>query len=260
LAAGTTGREDPVRQYPVGNVGWYRAVRAVIATLVRLLTRFEVHGQEYIPNQGPCLFVTNHLHLLDSPIIMTAIPYRVYVFAGEKWENHLLFGPLMRSLDAIFVERGEVDRNALRKALAVLAGNGFLGVAPEGTRSRTGALQQGHRGPSYIALRTGVTLVPLAATGGPEVFSELRRLRRARVRVVFGQPFRPPALASGQRPSVQQQHELTDEIMYRIAALLPAEYRGVYGDLPEKRPDLLVPGSGGPEFLSTRGDHESTQG
>ena len=77
---------------------------------------------------------------------MTAIPYRAYVFAGEKWAKHLLLGPLFRSLDAIFVERGEVDRNALRKALAVLAGGGFLGVAPEGTRSKTGRMQQGRTG------------------------------------------------------------------------------------------------------------------
>lgn len=245
MGAGITAKGDEGRQYPVQNVGWYRVVRTVIATLVRLLTRFEVHGQEHIPQEGPCLFVSNHLHLLDSPIIMTAIPYRVYVFAGEKWEKHFLFGPLMRSLDAIFVERGEVDRNALRKALAVLSAKGFLGVAPEGTRSKTGALQLGHRGPAYIALRTGAKLVPLAATGGPEVFAELRRLRRARVRVVFGQPFEPPALVVGQRPSVQQQHELTDEIMYRIAVLLPAEYRGVYGDVTEKRPDLLALHSGG---------------
>lgn len=249
----TEDKAGQVRQYPIENRGWYRVVRTIISFLTRLLTRFEVSGQENIPDEGPCLFVTNHLHLLDSPIIMTAIPYRVYVFAGEKWEKHVLLGPLFRSLDAIFVERGEVDRNALRKALAVLGGGGFLGVAPEGTRSKTGSLQQGHRGPAYIALRTGVKLLPMAATGGPEVFPELWRLRRARVHVVFGSPFEPPALADGQRPNAQQQHELTDEIMYRIAALLPPEYRGVYGDITEKRPDLLALYSAQDQTLKERG-------
>jgi len=233
--------------YSIKNQGWYRIVRGIIGLLVRLLTRFEVRGLEHVPDQGPCLFVTNHLHWLDSPLIATAIPYRTYVFAGEKWAKHFLLGPLFRSLDAIFVERGEVDRNALRKALAVLAGGGFLGVAPEGTRSKTGSMQQGHRGPAYIALRTGVKLLPMAVTGGPEVFRELKRLRRARVRVVFGMPFESPALAAGQRPNAKQQHDLTDEIMYRIAALLPPVYRGVYGDVTEKRPDLLAIYSAGNE-------------
>ena len=236
----TEDRAGQTKQFSIEDRGRYRIVRGIISFLVRLLTRFEVHGLEHVPNEGPGLFVTNHLHMLDSPLVMTAIPYRVYVFAGEKWEKHLLFGPLFRSLDAIFVERGEVDRNALRKALAVLGGGGFLGVAPEGTRSKTGAMQQGHRGPAYIALRTGVKLIPMAVTGGPEVFPMLRRLRRARARVVFGQPFQPPALAPGQRPNAEQQHELTDEIMYRIAALLSPQYRGVYGDITEKRPDLLA--------------------
>ena len=226
--------------YSVKNRGWFRVVRGIISVLVRLLTRFEICGQEHLPTHGPCLFVTNHLHWLDTPLIATAIPYRTYVFAGEKWAKHFLLGPLFRSIDAIFVQRGEVDRNALRKALAVLAGGGFLGVAPEGTRSRTGGLQRGRRGPAYIALRTGVRLIPMAVTGGPEVFRELKRLRRARVRVVFGLPLDPPSLPAGQRPNAEQQHELTEEIMYRIAALLPPAYRGVYGDLAEKRPDLLA--------------------
>lgn len=249
----TENRAGESKQFSIENRGRYRVVRAIISFLVRILTRFEVHGLEHVPAEGPGLFVTNHLHLLDSPIIMTAIPYRVYVFAGEKWAKHFVWGPLFRSLDAIFVERGEVDRNALRKALAVLGGGGFLGVAPEGTRSKTGAMQQGHRGPAYIALRTGVKLIPMAATGGPEVFPGLGHLRRARVRVVFGEPFFPPTLGPGQRPNAQQQHELTDEIMYRIAVLLPPQYRGVYGDVTEKRPDLLARYSSGGEPTSREG-------
>jgi 1-acyl-sn-glycerol-3-phosphate acyltransferase len=256
----TQSKTGETRVYSIRNQGRYRGVRAIMSFLTRLLTRFEVRGLEHIPKEGPCLFVTNHLHLLDSPIIMTAIPYRVYVFAGEKWEKHILLGPLFHSLDAIFVERGEVDRNALRKALAVLAGGGFLGVAPEGTRSKTGSLQEGHRGPAYIALRTGAKLLPMAATGGPEVFPKLWHLRRARVCVVFGLPFEPPALAAGQRPNAQQQHELTDEIMYHIAALLPPEYRGVYSDVTEKRPDLLALYSAQEDASSKRGNDESTQG
>jgi len=243
----TEDRAAQTKQFSIEDRGRYRIIRWIISFLVRLLTRFEVHGLEHVPSEGPGLFVTNHLHLLDSPLIMTAIPYRVYVFAGEKWEKHLLFGPLFRSLDAIFVERGEVDRNALRKALAVLGGGGFLGVAPEGTRSKTGAMQQGHRGPAYIALRTGVTLIPMAVTGGPEVFPMLRHLRRAQARVVFGEPFQPPILAPGRRPNAEQQHELTDEIMYRIAALLQPQFRGVYSDVTEKRPDLLALYSAGDE-------------
>jgi 1-acyl-sn-glycerol-3-phosphate acyltransferase len=228
------------KTYSVKNQGWYRIVRGTIGVLVRLLTRTQVRGLEHVPEQGPCLFVTNHLHWLDSPLIAVALPYRVYVFAGEKWAKHLLLGPLFRSLDAIFVHRGEIDRNALRKAFAVLGGGGMLGLAPEGTRSKTGGLQRGRSGAAYMALRAGVQVVPIAITGEAEVFKALKRLRRAQVRVAVGPTFEPPIVQADQRPSSTQVRHFTEEIMYRLAAMLPPGYRGEYGDVTVKRPDLLA--------------------
>ena len=75
-------------------------------------------------------------------------------------------------------------------------------------------------------------------TGQEKVFPSLRRLRRARVRVVFGPTFEPPAIEG--KASAAQVHAFTEEIMYRLAAMLPPEYRGVYEDVTEKRPDLLA--------------------
>jgi 1-acyl-sn-glycerol-3-phosphate acyltransferase len=228
------------KAYPTKAKGWYGVVRGIIAFLVRSLTRLQVRGLENLPKEGPSLFVTNHLHWMDTPLIATALPCRAWVFAGEKWAKHPLLGPLFRSIDAIFVQRGEVDRNALRKALAVLAGGGFLGLAPEGTRSKTGRLQRGRRGAAYLALLANVKVVPMVVTGGPEVFKALKRLRRARVRVVIGPAFEPPAAHADPRSRSAQVHDFSDEIMYRLAAMLPPEYRGEYSDVTEKRPDLMV--------------------
>lgn len=217
--------------------GWYRFLHHAIGFLLRLLARLEVEGLEHIPEQGPYLLVINHLHWLDAPMMMAIFPHRAYVFAGEKWAVNPVLGPLFRSLDAIFVHRGEVDRQALRQALAVLEGGGILGLAPEGTRSKTGAMQQGRSGAAFMAFRTGVKLVPAVAWGQEKVFPSLRRLRRARVHVVFGPPFEPPAVAGKVGPA--EIHQFTAEIMYRLAAMLPAEYRGVYADVEERRPDLV---------------------
>jgi 1-acyl-sn-glycerol-3-phosphate acyltransferase len=216
---------------------WYKLVRGVVGFLLRLLSRLEIEGLEHVPDEGPYLLLTNHLHWLDPPALAVAYPHRSYLFAAEKWEHHWLLGPFLRSLDAIFVNRGEVDRKALRKAMAVLEGGGVLGMAPEGTRSKTGGLQRGRSGAAYMAYRTGVRLVPTAITGQEQVFTSLRRFRRATIHVVFGPPF-APAPVEGKATAVQV-HEFAEEIMYRMASLLPAEYRGVYGDIEEKRPDLV---------------------
>jgi 1-acyl-sn-glycerol-3-phosphate acyltransferase len=168
---------------------------------------------------------------------MVILPYRGYVFAAEKWEHHWFLGPLMHSLDAIFVQRGEVDRKALRQALAVLKGGGYMGMAPEGTRSPTFALQQGKGGAAYLAYRAKVPLVPAVSWGQEKLFSYLKRLRRVPIRVVLAAPFEAPPVEG--RAGTAEIHALSEEIMYRLAAMLPPEYRGVYSDVAEKRPDLL---------------------
>jgi 1-acyl-sn-glycerol-3-phosphate acyltransferase len=131
-----------------------------------------------------------------------------------------------------------VDRKALRQALGILQGGGVLGLAPEGTRSKTGAMQRGRSGAAYMAYRTGACLLPVVASGQEKVFPSLRRLRRARVRVTFGPTFEPPPVEG--KASAAQVSAFSEEIMYHLAAMLPAEYRGVYSDVTDKRPDLLV--------------------
>jgi 1-acyl-sn-glycerol-3-phosphate acyltransferase len=227
-----------MRTYSVKMGAWYRALHKAIHFLLRLLSVLEVEGLEQVPGEGPYLLLTNHLHWLDSPVLMAVFPCRAYVFAADKWGRNWALGPLFRSLDAIFVRRGEVDRKALRQALAVLKGGGILGLAPEGTRSKTGAMQRGRSGAAYMALQSGVRLVPVVVTGQEKVFPALRHLRRARVRVRFGLPFEPPTIEG--KVSAAQVHAFAEEIMYRLAAMLPAEYRGVYKDVVEARPDLIA--------------------
>jgi 1-acyl-sn-glycerol-3-phosphate acyltransferase len=234
----TTEPSLEAKTYSLEIRGWYRVLHGIIGLLLRLLSRVRVEGMEHIPPQGPYLLVTNHLHWLDAPMIMAIFPYRAHVFAAEKWGRNWLMGPLFRSLDAIFVERGEVDRKALRKALGVLKGGGILGLAPEGTRSKTGMMQQGHSGAAFMAFRTGVKLVPVVTWGQKDLFPSLRRFRRSTVHIVFGPPFEPPAVAG--KIDAAQVRQFTEEIMYRLSAMLPPEYRGVYADVDSQRPDLVA--------------------
>jgi len=208
----------------------YPVIQGVIAFLVRTLTRLEVHGLELAPARGPYILVANHLHWLDSPVLITVLPHPARVFAGEKWEKRLFIGFLLKSVNAIFVNRGEVDRRALRAALDTLKAGGVLGMAPEGTRSKTGGLQRGRSGAAYLAFQSGATLFPVVCTGQQHVISSLLRLRRQRVRVVFGPPFAPPPVDGKVTPA--HLDSFTEEIMHRLAAMLPPEYRGVYAGVP----------------------------
>jgi len=205
----------------------YRLLRAVVWLFFRLCARHQVVGQENLPLGGPLIVAMNHIHTLDSPAAMIAAPWAVTIFAARKWERHIK-GFFLRLAGAIFIARGEVDRQALRRALGVLERGGILGLAPEGTRSPNHQLQSARGGIAYLAHLSGAPILPMAVTGVEHVIPSLLRLRRATVRVTIGRPFALPVL--DHRPKADELQVQADAVMRRIAALLPREYRGVYAD------------------------------
>lgn len=216
---------------------YYRFLQWAIRSLITLLARLRVEGLENLPRRGPLILVTNHLHWLDPPVIFCVLPVRTTVLAAEKWEAHPIVGRLFKSINAVFIRRGQADIGALRKVQKLLEQGAIVGIAPEGTRSKTGGLQQGKGGAALLALRTNVMLVPVVAYGQEKVFRELRRLRRAEIMVRVGKPFKLPPLQEGNKR--RQIDAMTMDIMLRIARLLPPEYRGVYRHLvPEDEAGL----------------------
>lgn len=203
-----------------------RILRWIVSLLVPLFMRLEVVGRENFPPQGPYILVTNHLSAYDTPLLFALCPHHVRAFAASKHRSHPIFGPALAVGGSIWVRRGEIDRQALREALAWLEKGGVLGMAPEGTRARqVYALQRGKTGAAYLATRANVPILPVGLTGTERIKEELPHLRRARVRVVIGELFHLPEV---ERPGREELDRYTDLIMRRIAALLPPEYRGVY--------------------------------
>lgn len=204
----------------------YRILRIIAIIITKLTTRLELVGRENIPDEPPYLLVTNHLSALDPPVLLFMLPHAIRPFAAIKHKSNPLFGPVLEAADTIWVRRGEVDRQALREALDVLKRGEVLGLAPEGTRaSESHALQKGKAGAAYIATRADVPIVPVGIAGTERIKHNLPLLRRARVRIAVGEPFRLPETGHVRSKKL---HEYTDLIMRRIAELLPEEYRGVY--------------------------------
>jgi 1-acyl-sn-glycerol-3-phosphate acyltransferase len=206
-------------------------VRAMVGLIAAVVARFKVVGLDNLPPGGPYVIVTNHLSKVDVGVVLLAFPrQRMRVFAADKWRAHPLFGPILGLSGAIWVRRGEVDRKALREALKALEVGQVLGMAPEGTRSRTGVLQKGRQGPAYLASHAGVPLVPVGIINSDRLQSNLLRLRRTDLRVVIGRPFELPNPGNG--PKSKELSACTELIMAHIANLLPERYHGVYAGSP----------------------------
>jgi 1-acyl-sn-glycerol-3-phosphate acyltransferase len=207
----------------------YHFVQAVVRALMRLLWRYAVTGQERLPRGAAYIVYTNHLSLFDAPLVFATAPDRLVMFGADKWRRIVGLRQLVEAMGVIWVTRGEADMDAMKAALGALKRGGRLGIAPEGTRSPTGALQRAKPGAAYLADRARVLVVPMALAGTEKVGLAWRRLRRPCVSCVIGEPF---VLPGDGRAKGARLDELTDLMMCRLAALLPPEYRGVYADHP----------------------------
>lgn len=207
---------------------FYRLVQRTLWMLARIFTRLDVMGIENVPRTGPVVIAPNHIHAFDVPIVGMVIPRQTTIFTADKWRGKLGGWVMERVTQTIYVARGEIDRAALNQALDVLRRGGAMAVAPEGTRTHTGGLQQGKHGAVYLASRTRAVIVPVAVWGHETALSAWRHLRRPAVHVRIGEPLHLPTDA--ERARMPELHAHTDALMLALARLLPPQYRGVYAD------------------------------
>jgi 1-acyl-sn-glycerol-3-phosphate acyltransferase len=219
--------------------GWsplQKQAQRLLSAMFRLLADVEVSGLENIPRSGPAILAVNHLSMIDVPLILTILPRRVICLAADRLQSLPFVRWFLDLGHTIYVRRGEADEIALRQGLAVLRAGGLLGVAPEGTRSRSAGLNRGHSGIAYLASEAPAPILPVAAYGHEQIPRNFRRLRRSRVQVRVGTLIH---ITPGQRTAAKLQDD-TERVMTAIAAMLPQAYRGVYGDGIEQSESLAA--------------------
>jgi len=202
--------------------------RVLIRIMIFPFASWEVKGRENVPAQGPLLIVCNHLHLADPPVVAASLPIKCVFMAKEELFRDGWSRFWVGNFGAIPVSRGGVDIEAIRQAENWLKKGVSLIIFPEGGRSPTARIQPAFSGAALIALRTGVPVLPVSITGT----EKLKKLRwcffhHPKITVNIGRPFQPQP--TGGKLVREQRKELMNDIMGKIAALLPPEYRGVYG-------------------------------
>lgn len=198
-------------------------LRAIARFLYLLKLRLRVIGLENVPKEGAYIIASNHLSWMDVPLVPSYLKRKVVYMAKEElFEGKA--GWLVRFFGAFPVKRGEADRQSLRVAETQLKAGKVFMIFPEGTRSKTHQLGKGHVGLGLIALRSGVPVVPVAIWGTEYTFKKLR----PRVTISYGKPML--LTPKGNKITREDIEEASEKVMRAIAAMMPPEYRGMYGN------------------------------
>lgn len=220
----------------------------------------QVEGLQNLPEKGPAVITFNHVDFLDAVVIVFALPRDLVGVVGHNYVKNPLVALFWLIGHAILVKRGKKDVKAMEKAKRVLARGGFLTIAPEGTRSRSGMLKQGKYGPAYLAANAECQIVPVAIIGTKDGLATIwkRFFSRGKLQVFvkIGRPFDiivpaeiQPQKASrgvsartnskkgaqGKYPTPMTaaekdiwQNVTNNQIMSRLAWMLPPEMRGQF--------------------------------
>jgi 1-acyl-sn-glycerol-3-phosphate acyltransferase len=198
---------------------WYAFVRSVVVGFSKTFWRLRVEGTEHVP-AGPFILSPVHRSNIDTPLVaaVTRRPLR-YMGKDAMWK-YGWSAWFFTSLGGFPVHRGTADREALKKCVTVLEGGEPLVLFPEGTRRSGPVVEDVFDGAAYVALRTGVPIVPVGIGGSEKAMPKGAKLiRPVKLTMVVGEPLSPPVTEGSARVPRRAVRELTAELQKRLQDL-----------------------------------------
>ncbi len=205
----------------------YKIVAFFVKWGTRIICRIDASGIDKIPMKGPVIGYANQSAMIEVPVFFGLLqPRRITGWAKiELWDNWFLRW-IFNLWNIIPIKRGEADTTALRKAVEAINEGYIFGLAPEGTRNINGKLRRAHPGAVMLAIHSKAPLIPIAHWGGENFSKNIKRLKRTDFHVRVGDPI--CLKLDGVRVTKEIRQQIVDEMMFRLAELLPPEYRGEY--------------------------------
>ena len=162
----------------------------------------KIYGAEKVPAGGPLLIASNHVTNWDPFLVHRAVPIRMAFMAKEELFKIPDLSLIMKNEKVISVFRGAADRSAIRLAIAALKSERVLGIFPEGTRNKSGELQEFQPGMTMLAVKAQCGVLP----------TWLEWSNRGTVQVYIGDLIHPPAEDASKEEQVAFTEKVRNEI------------------------------------------------
>jgi 1-acyl-sn-glycerol-3-phosphate acyltransferase len=203
-------------------IGWL-LFRAIYSTYFR----WRIFNPERVPLTGPVILASNHASYLDPPLVGSALPRDINYMARETLFRFPVVGAILRSWNAVPVDRDGGGASGLRNILDRLHQGGAIILFPEGTRTRDGKLQPVRSGIGLTVIKSEAPVIPVRVFGTYEAFGRHMKFPRPkRVAVKYGEPMKFEALRAEAKTCAKPRlkeiyQQVADEIMAAIAKLAP---------------------------------------
>lgn len=148
-------------------------LKAIFHFLVIIVYRPKVTGRENIPTEGAFIICPNHVHALDSAVILTTQKRKVNFMAKEELFKNGFIKFLAKVFGIFPVRRGGRDLEAIKTSLRILKRGEILAMFPEGTRQGLAKGVKPKSGAILIAAKAGVPIIPCGVKGSFKPFTKV---------------------------------------------------------------------------------------
>ena len=219
---------------------WVRIRRRLMWLLFvpafRFFFKVRVVGKENVPKEGGYLIAYNHISVFEPPFILAFWPKLPEAVAGHDVWSRPGQGIMVKLYHTIPVHRGEYDRAVLRTMMSVLAEGKPIMIAPEGGRSHEIGMRRAKAGVSFLMEMAKVPVLPIAIIGTKDdMMKRAFQLKRDPLELHIAKPYYVPKITGTGAERREMRQKVADEVMLRIAAMLPKEYHGVYAEMVKER-------------------------
>ena len=135
-----------------------------------IVYRIKVNGKENIPEEGAALICPNHVHALDTVLVVVHANRKINVLAKEELFEYGFLRFLAKVFGVYPVKQNSADLSAIKTSLKLLKNKELLLIYPEGTRNGMEKGKPLKNGPMTIAIKAGVPIVPVGIKGSFKAF------------------------------------------------------------------------------------------
>ncbi len=188
---------------------------------------FKISGKEnYQRLNNPFIIVAAvHATFFDGYIIGASFhfnnrffPIR-YIMIEEKYFKTPIIGMIIKAYGVFMIKTGIGLENVLNPVVDLLKKGETVGMFIEGKLSKTGLPNEPKPGAAYLAIKTGLPVLPVSLSGNLGGFNPVKFFLKSRkISVSFGQPINPKdfGFLSGDEFDKEKVFKFTSIIMERI--------------------------------------------